>query len=156
MEHQRVPNNCHKTRWTLMHLRNGNSTVYPKSTWDETHFRFIGSIAIPCSTEYSTSGRYKWLHFLEETTEILWDTSLKSISIFISAEQREESSMHHISSQDERWFPVFDWSGEPVFHKYLKWSFPSAIGRREGLCAFCLKWNVPREAWLKEGWISLQ
>ena len=41
------------------------------------------------------------------------------------------------------------------FHKNLKWSFPSSIGRWEGLCAFCLKWNVPREAWLKEGQISL-
>ena len=32
-----------------------NSSVYPKSTRDEAHFPFIGSIAIPCSTEYSTS-----------------------------------------------------------------------------------------------------
>ena len=32
-----------------------NSSVYPKSTQDEAHFRFIGSIAIPCLTEYSTS-----------------------------------------------------------------------------------------------------
>ena len=29
---------------------------YPKSTRDEAHFPFIGSIAIPCYTEYSTSG----------------------------------------------------------------------------------------------------
>ena len=33
-----------------------NSSVYTKSTRDEAHFPFIGSIAIPCSTEYSTSG----------------------------------------------------------------------------------------------------
>ena len=33
-----------------------NSSVYPKSTRDEAYFQFIGSIAIPCSTEYSTSG----------------------------------------------------------------------------------------------------
>ena len=32
------------------------SSVYPKSTQDEAHFPFIGSITIPCSTEYSTSG----------------------------------------------------------------------------------------------------
>ena len=32
-----------------------NSSVYPKSTRDENHFQFIGSIAIPCSTSYSTS-----------------------------------------------------------------------------------------------------
>ena len=100
--------------------------------------------------------QYKWLDFLEETTEILWDTRLKSIWIFISAKQREESSMHQISSQDESWFPVFDWRGEPVFHNHFKWNFPSAIRRRVGLCAFCLKWNVPREALHQKGWISLQ
>ena len=33
-----------------------NRSVYIKSTRDEAHFPFIGSIAIPCSTEYSTSG----------------------------------------------------------------------------------------------------
>ena len=33
-----------------------NRSMYPKSTRDEAHFPFIGSIAIPCSTEYSTSG----------------------------------------------------------------------------------------------------
>ena len=32
-----------------------NSLVYPKSTRDEADFPFLGSIAIPCSTEYSTS-----------------------------------------------------------------------------------------------------
>ena len=30
--------------------------MYPKSTQDEAYFPFIGSMAIPCSTEYSTSG----------------------------------------------------------------------------------------------------
>ena len=33
-----------------------NSSVYPKSTQDEAHFLFIGSIDIPCSTSYRTSG----------------------------------------------------------------------------------------------------
>ena len=33
-----------------------NSLVYQKSTRDEAHFPFFASIAIPCSTEYSTSG----------------------------------------------------------------------------------------------------
>ena len=51
--------------------------------------------------------QYKWLDFLEETTEILWDPRLKSIWIFISAQQLEESSMNHISSHDESWFPVW-------------------------------------------------
>ena len=33
-----------------------NSSVYPKSTRDEAHLRFISSIGIPCSTSYRTSG----------------------------------------------------------------------------------------------------
>ena len=33
-----------------------SSSVHPKSTRDEAHFLFIGSIAIPCSTAYSTNG----------------------------------------------------------------------------------------------------
>ena len=57
-----------------------------------------------------------------------------------------ESSMHSISSQDESWFPVFDWRGEPTFHQHLKWSFPSAIAMGEGPCVFCLKWNGSQEA----------
>ena len=32
-----------------------NTTVNPKSTRDEAHFPFLGSISIPCSTAYSTS-----------------------------------------------------------------------------------------------------
>ena len=54
--------------------------------------------------------------------------------------------MHTVSSQDESWFPVFDWRGEPTFQKHLKWSFSSAIGMWEGPCVFCLEWNGPREA----------
>ena len=54
--------------------------------------------------------------------------------------------MHSILSQNESWFPVFDWRGETTFHKHLKRSFPSAIGMWEGPCVFCLKWNGPREA----------
>ena len=33
-----------------------NSSVYPKSTRDEAHFPFIGSMAISGSTSYRTSG----------------------------------------------------------------------------------------------------
>ena len=53
--------------------------------------------------------------------------------------------MHPISSQDERSFLVFDWRGEPNFHKHLK-SFPSAVLMWVGPCVFFLKWNGPREA----------
>ena len=89
--------------------------------------------------------QYKWLDFLEESKEIPWDTRLKSIWILTSVQQLEESSMHPISSQDESWFPVFDWRFDPTFDQHLKWSFPSAIGMWEGPCVFCLKWNGPRE-----------
>ena len=46
-----------------------NSSVYPKSTRDETLFPFIGSIAIPCSTSYRTSGltSFRKLQRLTET-----------------------------------------------------------------------------------------
>ena len=46
-----------------------NSSVYPKSTRDEAHFPFIGSIAIPCSTSYRTSGltSFRKLQRLAET-----------------------------------------------------------------------------------------
>ena len=54
--------------------------------------------------------------------------------------------MHRILSKDESRFPVFDWRGEPTFHKHLRWSFPLAIGMWEGPCVFCLKWNGPWEA----------
>ena len=40
---------------TMDTSRRQNSSVYPKSTRDEAHFPFVGSIAIPCSTAYSTS-----------------------------------------------------------------------------------------------------
>ena len=53
--------------------------------------------------------------------------------------------MHPISSQDESWFPVFDWRFEPAFHQQIKWSFPLAMGMWEGPCVSCLKWNGPRE-----------
>ena len=94
--------------------------------------------------------QYKWLDLLEESTEIPWDTCLKSIWILISVQQIEESSLHPISSQYESWFPVLDWRFEPNFHQHLKWSFPSAIVMWEGPCVFCLKWNEPRETLTKK------
>ena len=54
--------------------------------------------------------------------------------------------MHSISTQDESWFPVFDWRSEPTFQQQLKWSFPSAIGMWEGPWVFCLKWSGYRDS----------
>ena len=89
--------------------------------------------------------QYKWLDVLEESKEIPWDNRLKSIWILISLQQLEQSSMHPISSQDESWFPVFDWRFEPTVHQHLNWSFPLAIGMWVGHGVSCLKWNEPRE-----------
>ena len=57
MEHKRVPRNTVTKRdehWCTSGMQ--NTSVYPKSTRDEAHFPVIGSIAVPCCTEYSTSG----------------------------------------------------------------------------------------------------
>ena len=75
----------------------------------------------------------------------------------ISIKQLEESSLHAVSSGDERWFPVFDWRDKPTFHKHLKPSFPSEMCMWEGPCVFRFKWNGPWDALTqKKSWISLQ
>ena len=43
-------------RNTVVNSGMQNISVYPKLTRDEAHFPFFGSIAIPCSTSYRTSG----------------------------------------------------------------------------------------------------
>ena len=61
-----------------------NSSVYPKSTRDEAHFPFIGSIAIPCSTEYSTSGLTslkKLQRFSETPASSLYEYSFQHSSV---------------------------------------------------------------------------
>ena len=70
MEHDRVPKKTVTRREEhCCQIRNENSLVYPKSTRDESHFPFIGSIAIPCSTAYRTSGlnSFRKLERLTET-----------------------------------------------------------------------------------------
>ena len=57
MEHQRVPKTAVTRREsTAVTSKMENSSVYPKSTRDEAHFPFIGSIAFSCSISYRTSG----------------------------------------------------------------------------------------------------
>ena len=63
--------------------------------------------------------------------------------------------MHAISSQDQSWINVFEWRGEPTFHKHLKRSFPSAVWIW-GDHVFSVSSGMDRERpWLKEGPISL-
>ena len=76
-----------------------------------------------------------------ENPEIPWDNHLMSRGTSISIKQLEESSLHAMSSGNERWFPVFDWRDKPSFHKHLKRSFPSEICMWEGPCVFWFKWN---------------
>ena len=60
-----------------------NSSVYPKSTRDEAHYPFIGSIAIPCSTKYSTSGftsLRKLQRFSEKPASSLYEYSFQHSS----------------------------------------------------------------------------
>ena len=84
MEHQKVHRNTVTKRDE--HLCTSgmqNSLVYPKSTRDEGHFPFIGSIAIPCSTEYSTSGftsLRKLQRFSETPTSSLYEYSFQQSS----------------------------------------------------------------------------
>ena len=84
MEHQRVPRNTVTKRdehWCISGMQ--NSLVYPISTRDEAHFPFIGSIAIPCSTEYSTSGftsMRKLQRFSETPASSLYEYSFQHSS----------------------------------------------------------------------------
>ena len=60
-----------------------NSSVYPKSTQDEAYIPFIGSIAIPCSTEYSTTGLTslrKLQRFSETPPSSLYESSFQHSS----------------------------------------------------------------------------
>ena len=61
-----------------------NSSVYNKSTRHEAHFPFIGSIAISCSTEYSTSGLNslrKLQRFSETPASNLYEYSFQHSSV---------------------------------------------------------------------------
>ena len=85
MEHQRVPRNTVTKRdehWCTSGMQ--NRSVYPKSTWDEARFPFIGSMAIPCFTEYSTSGftpLRKLQRFSETPASSLYEYSFQRSSV---------------------------------------------------------------------------
>ena len=145
MEHQRVPR-ITVTKRDEHCCTSGmqNSSVYPKSTRDEPHFPFIGSIAFSCSTEYSTSGLIslrKLQRFSKTSASCLYEYSFQH-----SSSKKVPCTTYHLKMRADS----LSWlKGQPTIPKHLKWSFPSAICWWEGLCAFCLKWNVPQEPWLK-------
>ena len=92
----------------------------------------------------------KWLGILYNNPEIPWDTHIKSIGTSFSVKQHNERSRHPKSFGDESWFPAFDWSGKPSFHKHLKRSFPLGICMWEGPCVLCFKRNGPRNALIRK------
>ena len=60
-----------------------NTSVYPKSSRDEAHFPVIGCIAIPCSTDYGTSGLNslrKLQRFSETAASSLYEYSFQHSS----------------------------------------------------------------------------
>ena len=92
----------------------------------------------------------KWLDILYNNPEILWDTHLKSIGTSISVKQQDEKPGHPISSGGESWFPVFDRTGNPSFHKRIKRSFSLGICMWEGPCVLCFKGNGPWDALIRK------
>ena len=147
MELKRIPKNTVTTReehWG--HLKNAEQIGVPqinsrRSTfpfhWIHSHLAF--------HIIYN-----KWLDILYSNSEIPWDTHLKSIGTSISEKQQDERLGHPISSGDGSWFPVFDWRGNPSFHKHLKRSFPLGICMWEGPCVLCFKRNIPRDALIRK------
>ena len=100
-EQSRVPNrtpkeprfawwNTRESRRTLSQDKNSdvtsgmqNSSVYHKSTRDEAHFPFIGSIAIPCSTSYRTSGLTSFRKIrdsLRHTSQVYRNTNFSTLT----------------------------------------------------------------------------
>ena len=105
----------------------GQKSLVGESTRDEANFPFIGSLALPCSTPYSTSG----LTSFRKLQRFLGHPSQAYMNINFSTAQRGQLHAPHIVA---RWELISClWlKGEPTFHKQLKWSFPSAIGMLEG------------------------
>ena len=114
-EQLRFPNQTHKeTRFAWLNSRESpttlsqdekntdvtsgtqNRSVCPKSNWDEDNFPCIGSITIPRSASYRTSGLTPFRNL-----EIPWENRLKYRGSSISLEQLEKNSVQHISSGDE-------------------------------------------------------
>ena len=114
-EQSHIPNQTHKALWfswwntresprtlsqdeknTDVTSRMHNSLVYPKSTRDEAHFPFFGSIPIPCSTAYSTSG----LTSLGNYRDSLRHPSQVYMNINFSTATREK---HHVLQSISRW-----------------------------------------------------
>ena len=92
--------------------------------------------------------QFKWLDFLEETRDSLRHPHQGYMNIHFSTAAQRKFHARNIISRRELiaclWLKT--WASFPQAPQV---EFPSAISRWEGLCAFCLKWNVPWEAWLK-------
>ena len=118
---------CHKTRRTLM------SPQERKIDWcTPNHLRWS---TFPLHWINSRLSFHiisnKCLDILYNNPEIPWDNHLKSIGTSISVKQQDVKPGHAILSGVKSWFPVFEWSGKPSFHKHLKRSFPLGICERD-------------------------
>ena len=74
-----------------------NSSVYHKSTRDEAHLPFNGSIAIPCSTSYRTTG----LTSFRKLRDSLRHTSQVFMNINFSTATQGKHHAHHIIKRGE-------------------------------------------------------
>ena len=129
-----------------------NSSVYPKSTRDEAHFPFIGYIAIPCSTEYSTSGLTslrKLQRFSETPASSPYEysfqhSSAKKVPCTTYCLKMRSDSLS--LTEEVRKFYTSTSSG--IFPQQL-------IGERDSVLSDSSGMNRERPD-SKEGWISLQ
>ena len=146
MEQQRVSRNTDTKRdehWCTSGMQ--NSWVYPKSTRDEAHFPFIGSIAIPCSTEYSTSGltSLSKLQRISETPA----SSLYEYSFQHSSSKKVPCTTYHLKMRADSLSLTEEVSQFST--STSRGVIPQQqVGEGDSVHS-SHKWNVPREAWLK-------
>ena len=129
-----------------------NSSVYPKSTRDEAHFPFIGSIAIPCSTEYSTSGLTslrKLQRFSETPTSSLYEYSFQH-----SSSKNVPCTTYRLKMRADSLSLTEEVS--PFATSTSKGDFPhQKLGERDSVLSVSSGMYHERPD-SKDGWISLQ
>ena len=129
-----------------------NSSVYPQSTRDEAHFLFIGSIAIPCSTECSTSGLTslrKLQRFSETPASSLYEYSFQHsiVKKVLCPTYRLKMRADSLSLTED---------GSQFSTSTLSGVFPQQyVGERDSVLSFAIGMYRERPD-SKEGRISLQ
>ena len=129
-----------------------NRSVYPNSTQDETHFPLIYSLALPCSTAYSTRG----FTFCGIDRDSLRQPSQVDMNINISTATRGKLHAHYIVPSWELipclWLTIWaNFPPEPQVELSLSNRYV-----RGTLCFLSQVEWTPRDPDSKEGRISLQ